>query len=345
MPGKNHIAPSVTSMQPEPGNLIFVKVVEQGELVSSWNCINNPAVRVIGIFDKAVNLMVENFGLMSIIDSSLGRIPFGISLNSEDMRKIHQIVNLNKNFRLSNDFLLYSGSNLVVFNFRNTRRTVSHKKINLSVTQPEQIQGNLDHLRGYLEGLSSENGFLGFCPYLERLLANSDYCPYFFDPFLSHAWAKIYELCSAYINDKKENALDAASALIGLGQGLTPSGDDFLMGFLSALIRVCYPGQNPEMLKYLQNYLPEQIKDRTSAVSEAYLLAMLDGKLSERLENFLQTFCTAEKHDVERTAEILRNTGCTSGVEILIGCLTGFMVQSKKYMSSTMKNLSGFHIK
>lgn len=75
------------------------------------------------------------------------------------------------------------------------------------------------------------------------------------------------------------NALEAeAQALIGLGPGLTPSGDDYLGGMLIALYALGREAQARALWRWLQPRL-----SRTSAISGAHLEAAAAGEAHEAL--------------------------------------------------------------
>ncbi len=63
----------------------------------------------------------------------------------------------------------------------------------------------------------------------------------------------------------------AAKKLIGLGRGLTPSGDDFLCGFLTVL------GERHPLAKEVCAVIAENL-DRTTSISAAYLGGVLCGE-------------------------------------------------------------------
>lgn len=80
------------------------------------------------------------------------------------------------------------------------------------------------------------------------------------------------------------NALASeAEQLIGLGPGLTPSGDDYFGGMLVAL-RLTGRGMQAEGL---WRWLQPRLKDRTSAISAAHLAAAAAGEAHEALHEVL----------------------------------------------------------
>ena len=74
-----------------------------------------------------------------------------------------------------------------------------------------------------------------------------------------------------------------AEALIGLGPGLTPSGDDYLGGMLIALRLLARDGQADSLWRWLQ----PRLAARTSALSAAHLAAAAAGEGHEALHEAL----------------------------------------------------------
>lgn len=105
------------------------------------------------------------------------------------------------------------------------------------------------------------------------------------------------------------NALaDEAAQLIGLGPGLTPSGDDYLGGMLVAL-RLTGRGMQAEGL---WRWLQPRLKERTSAISAAHLAAASAGEAHEALHIVLNG-----ELDLDR----LDRVGHCSGWDALAGAV------------------------
>ena len=103
------------------------------------------------------------------------------------------------------------------------------------------------------------------------------------------------------------NALaEEAAQLIGLGPGLTPSGDDYLGGMLVALRRTGRSMQAEGLWRWLQ----PRLKERTSAISAAHLAAASAGEGHEALHAVL---------DGRLDLDALDAVGHTSGWDALAG--------------------------
>ena len=116
-----------------------------------------------------------------------------------------------------------------------------------------------------------------------------------------------------------EGAAKTAAALIGLGEGLTPSGDDFCLGLLAAshtwddpdaqAFRVCL---GEEVLQNLR---------RTNDVSAQYLACAVEGNFSQLLLKLLSR--QNEKEDLVQAALTVGQVGHSSGVDTLNGLYLG----------------------
>ena len=110
------------------------------------------------------------------------------------------------------------------------------------------------------------------------------------------------------------NALDDdAQMLIGLGPGLTPSGDDYLGGVLIALHAF---ERRPQALG-LWRWLEPRLK-RTSAISAAHLAAAAAGEGHEALHACLHALASRSA-DWRRTLDQVATVGHVSGWDALAG--------------------------
>jgi len=106
-----------------------------------------------------------------------------------------------------------------------------------------------------------------------------------------------------------------AAQLIGLGPGLTPSGDDYLGGVLVALRWVRRGAQADSLWRWLEPRLSE----RTSAISAAHLAAAAGGEVHEALHDLLTDLAAWESPDLVPRLSRLDALGHTSGWDALAG--------------------------
>lgn len=117
------------------------------------------------------------------------------------------------------------------------------------------------------------------------------------------------------------NTLLALERFIGRGAGLTPSGDDFTVGYLLAvyyLEKKIDPGIDSFLL---------DVREKTTALSANLITCAANGSADERLMNALRFLLIGEKDCTEVKKELL-SYGSSSGIETLVGMLTAIFIQS-----------------
>jgi hypothetical protein len=126
---------------------------------------------------------------------------------------------------------------------------------------------------------------------------------------------------------RRYNLLTATASvrpLIGLGAGLTPSGDDFLVGYLAGLwCAVLDKGERAQFVTGLGKAVV-RFSRQTTDISRAYLYHAARGQVSSRLADLAEAICRGE--DLERVnvaVESAMQVGHTSGMDAVTGLLFG----------------------
>lgn len=112
----------------------------------------------------------------------------------------------------------------------------------------------------------------------------------------------------------------AIEGLIGLGPGLTPAGDDVLVGYLAC--RRAFGPPPPGGWDRLAAALAPRLLALTTEISAAFLAHVLRGSCSELLLALLRALDAAAPARIGRAARALLALGETSGSDLLAGvCL------------------------
>jgi hypothetical protein len=138
---------------------------------------------------------------------------------------------------------------------------------------------------------------------------------------------KASQAVSALVRAARRNdpeAGKAAGALIGLGFGLTPSGDDLLVGCLAGLW--CTVQAKSERRKYISEFgrVILDLSRGTNDISRTYLLHAVGGQVSSRLAEFARVI--SEDVEPELFLKAMDKAACvghTSGLDTLTGLLVG----------------------
>jgi len=107
---------------------------------------------------------------------------------------------------------------------------------------------------------------------------------------------------------------DAACSLVGLGEGLTPAGDDCVVGALAAIHRLApgwlgaHGGQ--------RDRLADAARRRTTDIARDFVLDALDGRFAESV---LALLTAGSDADAGSAARQLLAMGATSGADTLCG--------------------------
>jgi len=122
--------------------------------------------------------------------------------------------------------------------------------------------------------------------------------------------------------DRLGPALEASKALIGLGDGLTPSGDDFLVGLCAALHatdhRLAWP---------FAAACGAHARGRTTRVAEMFLECAARGAYAARVHELMAALRAHVPGDcLARAITATLGWGGTSGADCLLGALSGTVV-------------------
>lgn len=128
---------------------------------------------------------------------------------------------------------------------------------------------------------------------------------------------RLAEVSRAVVRADRRAAAAAARPLIGLGPGLTPSGDDALAGVEAALHALGHPAAG-----FLAMAL-DDVADRTTTVSAMLLRHASLGEFTERTHRLLAALLGDNDAVLPGAIERAIAWGATSGMDGLIGVLAG----------------------
>ena len=110
----------------------------------------------------------------------------------------------------------------------------------------------------------------------------------------------------------------AIDSLIGLGPGLTPSGDDFFCGAMTALH---YLGRAEIAQRLAERVLPAAARE-TNLISAAYLRCAAVGQASSLLFDVLESLLAGGDAHLAQRLDAVHAVGHTSGWDSLVGAAT-----------------------
>jgi len=122
------------------------------------------------------------------------------------------------------------------------------------------------------------------------------------------------QLADGIASGDAQTFVTGAYGLIGLGEGLTPAGDDCLVGALAVLHRFAssWLADHPE----IRTEIATVLRHGTTAVGRNFILHALEGTFSEYI---LRLVTASSDHDLHQAVRALAETGGTSGLDTLDG--------------------------
>lgn len=159
-------------------------------------------------------------------------------------------------------------------------------------------------------------GAVGFSDLLPSLLGESATAA-----AASDVLSPVLRLRESLRNGEWAEAAETMSRLLGLGRGLTPSGDDLILGLLLALNR--QPVKRPRRgafagIEMLNRLVIEQAYKKTTALSANLIECAANGEADERLIAAVDGILTGQP-DLSECVRHLSDWGASSGVDALVG--------------------------
>ena len=140
-------------------------------------------------------------------------------------------------------------------------------------------------------------------------------------------WYSAYQkIMNQFLDYKQNKDIHALEQMLGLGIGLTPSGDDFLLGLFAAL-----QANNISGTKELMQQIVKRSLKATTTISQHYLRTAAKGFFSGSLIAFNRLDQQADEADISRCLHNILRKGATSGLDTALGYfsgITGLVIRS-----------------
>ena len=272
----------------------------------------NAELCVIAVHSESVYARCNDGRLLLICPDKYGCVPFGIALSEyADFREKH-IFSVGDALKISDGKLVLSGKQEIFFE---DTGVAAFKRTTHALSSGDAVLYCAKYVR---ENASTR----GIGPALPAFLCIGT----------PRGESNAYALSAAGEADRFEFAFttgDAAALdrtvgrFVGLGYGLTPSGDDFLCGMMYALHRYARISDRANSyLRMLSTSVRAHI-GATNEVSAEYIRCALDGEYFEVVERMLDCLSNEQNDIASLDAALggLLAVGASSGSDILCGML------------------------
>ena len=135
-----------------------------------------------------------------------------------------------------------------------------------------------------------------------------------------HLEKHLVGLCRGLLEGNRKKVKSGFSQIIGVGLGLTPSGDDLLVGIFGTLYSLLsHLGKHPSALPIWPS---SEWVTGTTALGTSLVYHSLRGEIAQRVQNVIIGILT-ETGDLEKDWALLLAMGATSGKDTSLGILLG----------------------
>jgi hypothetical protein len=212
--------------------------------------------------------------------------------------------------------------------FPDEKITISFEDSN--IWHPSPVDNEIKIKPGHLDSIISlVNKLIPESPYLPLLSNNPSQIPGV--PVIGE---RILNLQNALKTGSPEKIAKESTKLLGLGPGLTPLGDDFLLGVLLTLnrwghiilplrsdIQKSDPESHPtNLVNYLNQIILENTRLKTTQISASLLACAMEGAADERLLKVLDGLISGSAITQNELRNLLR-WGHSSGITVLAGMM------------------------
>ena len=281
--------------------------------INPW-MINAGQSRVLHIFDRACNLINEHGDVLSIVTTQIGNGPFNLVVEddirfSEHLRLESEISTSPTQLYLG-DLTIHTTTGKIWNPHPDWKRLhVNKSDIATELAKLPIIDypnpGGLDILFGKPSGLLNHRG-------------------------LQIPQSLVSNLFSALVNVDISLARRITSQLAGLGAGLTPSGDDFIMGAIYAAW-IIHP---PAVASVLAKEIADTSVPLTTSLSAAWLRSAGRGEAGILWHEFFDVLVSNNHAQIEESMKSILAVGETSGADALAGFIGVFLSWMEKTGSS-----------
>jgi Protein of unknown function (DUF2877) len=271
--------------------------------------------RVLHVFERACNLLNERGQILSIVTSQVPIGPFTLLVKesgvvlSDHIQRESAVVIEPRRLKVGEIYIDLLGaqiwSPLVDWAQYHQARAA--------------VLNSIWELAPWIQIRAPGGSLMGMIQHIEAAASFPSPLPLgsFQSSFVEAALIPAQELCRAIVSADLAAASGASRRLAGLGPGLTPAGDDFLLGAIYAAW-ILHP---PARARTIVQGISTIAATLTTALSAAYLNSGAQGKAGVLWHKLFAALASNELSARKSAAASLLSVGNTSGADTLAGFL------------------------
>lgn len=273
--------------------------------VHFMNLLNQPQLlgKVEQVFNKAINVFIDN-QLFTLLSSQLDNAPNSCRLLNKDLSLLK--ITSNDSFNIENGKVSIGERYLLSFPL-------------CKVWQQPIISFTYDKLneRHYRSFLVKQIHWLGFIlSEAKGSLFNYQDDNIFYLASAEKLNQLRIDLITLLKKKQHSNLADVVRQFVGLGIGLTPSGDDYLVGLMAFLLLKNHPA-DMFYSEFYQGIM--EGNEKTTPISAITLEKALDHEYRENMCQLIQSLVDADETNIHSQFLNILNIGSSSGIDMLFG--------------------------
>lgn len=262
----------------------------------------NEIGKIHSVFNRTLNIVlnVQFPNMITIGDSSIAGSPNSVSITNYKQ--------LNKSLKLDQSCLIFSNRVII-----DTHSIIHIEPPYTSVMSDSEFMDMMvveTHIEWLKKLLEKKNPYKQQPSYL---------------PFYNQVLIEGQSLSHAIVHRNRKEIERSTKQLIGMGVGLTPSGDDYLTGLLLTLRRWSKQFGFISQAIFMGEL---NLMTQTNIISQHQLYFALQGEGKQSVVEFIGDFVNDEMAygEFQKQVQDVLNIGSTSGFDILLGILAGFNI-------------------
>jgi len=278
----------------------MLNYIIEGDLVNENYGLSG---EIISKFDHVINVKTEQNKGFAVTDSKVVLAPYHIKVPDYIFKKILDNVDKSYQIKVNGKSIKYKQ-----YNFEYDDKSIFKGKIrDCSSIEKGQLITITEKVIKEAVGLGSLDDSILNYPAILSDKENYD---------LSVLQQEFYKKLANIIHKKK-----TINDLLGLGIGLTPTGDDFIVGYLSAL----EANLIEDKLKIRDNIDLNKVFDKTTRVSALHLKAAIKHRYNEKLVDLYKNIDVNEDQYINYAKRLIK-VGNSSGLDMLTGLYFGLIM-------------------
>lgn len=279
--------------------------------------------RLLSVYDRSFYCIDDAENIICFALNGIGRGPFTLLCSGNE--KLPEILKSIKHFSMAGDMLVAEEADLII-------------DLKNATTWGESL---LDLKEGHRKWLEND---LIWLAHRASLSAPQESFGWLIPTFLFGCGRDVLEthkksssllherVIKVAKNIEKDFAMTGSACgleqLIGLGYGLTPSGDDFLAGVVMGFNKM---QKHREAILSARHFY-SKAQGKTTTISLAFYRALADGRVAEPYLRFLEMIGREEKAERAHLFDRVTDFGGTSGWDTLAGIVFGINLIQRSTM-------------